>query len=525
MDINLGLFSERLRRVPAGEEFTVPDAAKQPIQNLYTETEIIASWLRDCGYNTAWFMWQAIDTFAINITQQKSQSGCSEGICDALLGLQSKIIDIKQRMQQVQHIHSGIIDGLKSIEAKAGNFPASSSFKDRDTVGLDNRMEELLDLLIEGPPQLSVVAVLDSIGLDKTAFAAEAYSSNYVKHYFDCHAWVEESLLYDADQILYDIIKFVMPSRRLSEIMKESSEMKKIILHEYVMTKRYLIVLDNVWRISLWIAEGFIPDNNEAITEKYLEQLINGAFVDAGKRSDISRINTSSIPGSCSPALLTVAFKGEFIISPIMDQESIIPSLKSLPSSFLSSLLNLYTLEMPFSYIDHTADEFWKMSKLRLSCLESLKLANESKMPRRSNTILAEYQFPPSLTHLSFSNIELIDDPMPALEKLPVLQVLKLKYLGRKLACSSDGFPKLKVLHLKSMLWLEEWTMGIKAMPKLECVIINPCAHLKRIPEQLWCLKSLNKLELWWPEPKLRQQLWEFEDKEQYGIQLYPYGI
>ncbi|GAY64121.1 hypothetical protein CUMW_231160 [Citrus unshiu] len=411
-------------------------------------------------------------------------------------------------MQQVQHIHSGIIDGLKSIEAKAGNFPASSSFKDRDTVGLDNRMEELLDLLIEGPPQLSVVAVLDSIGLDKTAFAAEAYSSNYVKHYFDCHAWVEESLLYDADQILYDIIKFVMPSRRLSEIMKESSEMKKIILHEY-----------------LWIAEGFIPDNNEAITEKYLEQLINGAFVDAGKRSDISRINTSSIPGSCSPALLTVAFKGEFIISPIMDQESIIPSLKSLPSSFLSSLLNLYTLEMPFSYIDHTADEFWKMSKLRLSCLESLKLANESKMPRRSNTILAEYQFPPSLTHLSFSNIELIDDPMPALEKLPVLQVLKLKYLGRKLACSSDGFPKLKVLHLKSMLWLEEWTMGIKAMPKLECVIINPCAHLKRIPEQLWCLKSLNKLELWWPEPKLRQQLWEFEDKEQYGIQLYPYGI
>ncbi|KAH9802503.1 hypothetical protein KPL71_001414 [Citrus sinensis] len=366
------------------------------------------------------------DTFAISITQQKSQSGCSEDICDALLGLQSRIIDIKQRMQQVQYIHSGIVDELKSIEAKAGNFPASSSFKDRDTVGLDNRIEELLDLLIEGPPQLSVVAVLDSIGLDKTAFAAEAYNSNYVKHYFDCRAWVQESLPYDADQLLYDIIKLVMPSRRLSEIMKESSEMKKIILHEYVMTKRYLIVLDNVWRISigssvlitlnqieivasfqfengenigldfvptrgplrvtykgwpfyilyhrsisqkenieealdeprglqvvaycmlpfylklfclylsvfpvhfdictkqlyqLWIAEGFIPDNNEAAAEKYLEQLINGGFVDAGKRSDISRINTCSIPGRCSPALLTVAFEGEFIISPIMDQE------------------------------------------------------------------------------------------------------------------------------------------------------------------------------------------------------------
>ncbi|KAK9212222.1 hypothetical protein WN943_001604 [Citrus x changshan-huyou] len=238
-------------------------------------------------------------------------------------------------MQQVQHIHSGIIDGLKSIEAKAGNFPASSSFKDRDTVGLDNRMEELLDLLIEGPPQLSVVAVLDSIGLDKTAFAAEAYSSNYVKHYFDCHAWVEESLLYDADQILYDIIKFVMPSRSMgcySRILPDNQIGSRVLITlsqiEIVTSFQFEngenIGLDFVptgGPLRLWIAEGFIPDNNEAITEKYLEQLINGAFVDAGKRSDISRINTSSIPGSCSPALLTVAFKGEFIISPIMDQE------------------------------------------------------------------------------------------------------------------------------------------------------------------------------------------------------------
>ncbi|KAH9680668.1 Disease resistance protein RPM1 [Citrus sinensis] len=235
-----------------------------------------------------------------------------------------------------------------------------------------------------------------------------------------------------------------------------------------------------------------------------------------------------------------------------------IPSLNSLPSSLLSNFLNLYTLDMPFSYIDHTADEFWKMNKLRhlnfgsitlpthpgkycgslenlnfisalhsccctedilgrlpnlrnlrirgdlsynqsllskslcrLSCLESLKMANESKMPRLSKIVLAEYLFPHS----------------------------------RKLTCGSDGFPNLKVLHLKSMLWLEEWTMGIGAMPKLECLIINPCAYLKKMPEQLWCIKSLNKFDCWWPQPELRQKLREFEDKEQCGIQLYPYGI
>ncbi|KAK9212217.1 hypothetical protein WN943_001599 [Citrus x changshan-huyou] len=218
MDINFRLFSERLGRVLAGEEVTLPDAVKQPIQNLHAEVEIVTSWLSEFEDDISWLLMQkigeveidnpdlgtvmdeincftyesekVIDTFISSITQQKRQSGRSKDICDALLGLQSKIIDIKQRMQQVQHFDSGIIDEVKSIEAEVGNFLASSSSKNRETVGLDDRMEELLDLLIEGPPQLSAVAILDSIGLDKTAFAAEAYSSNYVKHYFDGHAWV-----------------------------------------------------------------------------------------------------------------------------------------------------------------------------------------------------------------------------------------------------------------------------------------------------------------------------------------------
>ncbi|KAK9209158.1 hypothetical protein WN944_001522 [Citrus x changshan-huyou] len=156
---------------------------------------------------------------------------------------------------------SEIIDRIKTFKAEAG---ISSSSKSRDTVGLDDRMEKLLDLLIEGPPQRSMVAILDSIGLDKTAFATEAYNSSYVKHYFDCHAWITEpySNEYDADQILDIIIKFLMPSSRLSEMKDKNYEMKKIILHEYLMTKQYLIVIDDVWNIEVWaIIREILPDN------------------------------------------------------------------------------------------------------------------------------------------------------------------------------------------------------------------------------------------------------------------------
>ncbi|KAH9803598.1 putative disease resistance RPP8-like protein 2 [Citrus sinensis] len=755
MDIQFRLFSERLRRLLSGEEVTLPDAAKQLAQNLHTEIEIVTSLLRDyeceiAGHlvniiveeeesnspdlhaimeeinSFAYESEKVVDTFIVSIAQQKSQSSSKE-MCDALVEFRSKIIDIQQRLQQVQHIDTGIVEQIKFIQADTGNSSVSPMFTKRDTVGLDDRMEELLDLLIEGPPRLSLVAVLDSIGLDRTAFVAEAYNSSFAKHYFDCLVWVPQSFPYNFNHILDDLIKFVMPSSRPSEILDKNSEMKKIILREYLMNKRYFVVLADVWSIDVWDnireilpdnqngsrvvitvldseiltyfqlengedirldlvpdgrplrAEGFIPDNNEGTAEKYLEHLINRGFVEAKKIKVGSRINTCSIPNRWWPALIQVALAGEFIYSSVIDQESDsrkmikrltanvnlseldsledfnlylhsllclsseshhldpldcekickmfkflrvldlgslvlsqlpsgienlfflrylklnIPSLKSLPSSFLSSISNLYTLDMPFSYIHHTADVFWEMNKLRhlnfglftlpayprndcgslenlnfisalhprcctpdilgrlpnlrklrihgdlsnnqsllskslykLSSLESLKLVNESKMPRLSKIVLDEYQFPPSLTHLSFSNTELMEDPMPTLEKLPLLQVLKLKknsYLGRKLTCGSHGFPKLKVLHLKSMLWLEEWTMGTGAMPKLECLIIDPCAYLKRLPKQLWSVKRFKKLELWRPQPELRQKLRDFKDKEQYNIQLYPYGI
>ena len=161
--------------------------------------------------------------------------------------------------------------------------------------------------------------------------------------------------------------------------------------------------------------------------------------------------------------------------------------------------------------------------------VESLKLVNERTIVSQpSSMVPPEYQFPPRLVELSLSNTELRDDPMPTLEKLPHLQVLKLKknsFIDRKLVCSAGGFPSLKVLHLKSMFWLEEWTMKNDAWPKLESLIINPCAYLKILPEELWRIKSFTKLELWWPRFELREKLRKFEDKEQYHIQIYPYGM
>uniref|UniRef100_A0A5B7BUI5 Putative disease resistance RPP8-like protein 3 n=1 Tax=Davidia involucrata TaxID=16924 RepID=A0A5B7BUI5_DAVIN len=201
-------------------------------------------------------------------------------------------------------------------------------------------------------------------------------------------------------------------------------------------------------------------------------------------------------------------------------------SPSSCTQDVFGSLPNLQTLQI---YGDlGSQHKVLSKSLIKLHCLKSLRLAREADSSTQLPMVLTDFQFPPSLTQLTLWNTELKDDPMPTLEKLPNLQVLKLKhnsYWGRKLTCSSGGFPKLQVLHLKTMQWLKEWTMGTESMPCLVCLVINPCAYLRRLPEEIWHLKSLCKLELWWPRPELKPRLREIEEMDRYNILIYPSGL
>ncbi|KAH9763979.1 hypothetical protein KPL70_001362 [Citrus sinensis] len=478
---------------------------------------------------------KVIDTFINSITQQKSQSSCRKDICDALQGLQSRITEINQRVQQLKHIDSEIIDEFRRAEVESSYFLASSSSKNRNTVGLDDRMEELLDLLIEGPNQLSVVAILDSIGLDKTAFTAEAYNSSYVKHYFDHLAWIPAPYHYDAYQILDIVTMFLLPFSMLSKIKDKDYEMKKINLGEYLMTKWYLIVLDDVWSTNvLDVVREILLDNQNG--SRVLITLTRIKMVTRFQFENGESVRLDLVP---TGGPLRVTYQGwPFLIlyhGSISLEENIrevfetplgllivicckLPFhlklcflyLSVFPAHLEISTRQLYQLWIAEGFIpdnsEATAEKYLEQL-INRGFVDARKrragvTINTCSVPGRCHPVLLAVAFKAEFIFFSFMDPE-----------------------GRKLTCGSYGFPNLKVLHLKSMLWLEEWTMGIAAMPKLEYLIINPCAYLKKIPEQLWCIRSLNNFECWWPQPELRQKLREFEDKEQHGVRLYPYGI
>ncbi|KAK9217591.1 hypothetical protein WN943_006218 [Citrus x changshan-huyou] len=193
--------------------------------------------------------------------QQNNESESESSTSMALLvGLHGKIIDIRNQMQQLPPGDNGFDineqrDKLIHLLIEGQSQLDINEFK--------RGREELFDLLIEGPFELSVVAILDSSGFDKTAFAADTYNNNHVKFYFDCLAWVRVSLLYDFRKILDDIIKSVMPPSRVSVIIGEDYQLKKSVLRDYLTDKKYFIVLDDVFDDrEIWSdLEEVLPDN------------------------------------------------------------------------------------------------------------------------------------------------------------------------------------------------------------------------------------------------------------------------
>ncbi|KAM3215585.1 hypothetical protein ACQJBY_067548 [Aegilops geniculata] len=105
-------------------------------------------------------------------------------------------------------------------------------------------------------------------------------------------------------------------------------------------------------------------------------------------------------------------------------------------------------------------------------------------------------EFPQSVRRLGLYAEVIKQDPMPILEKLPCLVVLRLSgYNGQTMCCSSQGFPRLQELQLDSFS-AEEWRMEEGTMPKLSHLTLWRCVNMSKLPVGLLHLPSLGHLKL-----------------------------
>ncbi|XP_058115323.1 putative disease resistance protein At1g50180 [Magnolia sinica] len=184
----------------------------------------------------------------------------------------------------------------------------------------------------------------------------------------------------------------------------------------------------------------------------------------------------------------------------------------------LGNLTNLRKLGIALGAEGRVYEEVLSESIVKLDCLHTLRLSGKlQKLPEST-------EFPTKLTNLTLSHSDLEHDPLATLEKLKNLRILRLlskSYLGKEMACSSQGFPRLEYLQLR-LLDVEEWRLEEGSMPSLLHLRIASCWVLKKLPDGLQHVTTLSKLEVWWMPSEFQKRLQKDRGEDWHNIRHIP---
>lgn len=160
---------------------------------------------------------------------------------------------------------------------------------------------------------------------------------------------------------------------------------------------------------------------------------------------------------------------------------------------WVSQLTDLQSLRL------RSKNDLGRPSKLRLKPLTKLVQLSHLNLMGSLAKLPDKLDFPQGLKKLTLSVSRLVDDPMPVLEQLPSLGVLRLlanSYLGKKMVCRKGGFPELRGLKLWWMPNLEDWEVEEGSMDRLKELNVRCCRELKYIPPILLRQKTFKELTL-----------------------------
>ncbi|KAG2631522.1 hypothetical protein PVAP13_2NG142845 [Panicum virgatum] len=242
--------------------------AQVPWDQHHTQVKVWARQMREASYDIE----DLLDTFLVRvqgseaIDQSKLKRALKKmgglfGKAKARRDISSAIEDIKKQLREVADRRDRC--KINEIVAKPADTSAidprlEAMYKEvTQLIGIDKSRGELLSML--SSPQgnevshekMKTVSVVGVGGLGKTTLAKAVYDE--LKSQFDCGAFVPVGRNPDVKKVLRDIL-IDLDKKEFREPKYDILDVRQLIneLKDFLQSKRYFIVIDDVWETRYW---------------------------------------------------------------------------------------------------------------------------------------------------------------------------------------------------------------------------------------------------------------------------------
>ncbi|XP_078158848.1 putative disease resistance RPP13-like protein 3 [Carex rostrata] len=272
-------------------------AVSGQIKQMQKELRLIQAYLRDAdsksNKNESVKEWvnqvrdiahrieDVIDTFLVEIEENHPKSSpWSCKICMWLkkpykinklkLKLSGEIEEITENLKKIYQLRINLeitIRGADNEQIDPVPFRPTkpTDVDDSEVVGLENDKRKIINQLLETKiSRRMVLSIVGIGGLGKTTLAQKVFKSAELERHFNCRTWVSISQKFNINDIFRKILYSIEP-RMENRNPPVTDENLPAELQKSLTSKRYLIILDDVWRDSDWeqLKNG-LPDPKNA---------------------------------------------------------------------------------------------------------------------------------------------------------------------------------------------------------------------------------------------------------------------